>query len=268
MNKKHFDIVFVVLVYRNTDDLVDFFQNFTIENSKVIVVNSFYDSESDSTFRSIATINNADFITVPNKGYGAGNNRGIEFAISNFEFKYLIISNADITIRNFSMNLLLRNNDCIIAPKILTKSGKNQNPSSPFKPNKFIEWMLYRVYKGNHSKSVIIFYAWSRLQKIIYYIIQKFKKEVYSPHGAFVIIPFEVLLKLIPIFNEDVFLFYEENHLGKLAQSKRIKTIYSPDIVIDHKEDGSVSLLDTNNFDLMKDAYIKLYEYWHTNIQH
>lgn len=262
MDKKHFNTVFVVLVYRNTDDLVDFFQSFTIENSKVIVVNSFYDTDSDNEFKRIALTNNADFITVPNKGYGAGNNRGIEFAISNYEFNFLIISNADITIRNFSNDLLQKNKNCIIAPKILTKSGKNQNPSSPFKPNKFMECLLYRTYKGNHSKLVIIFYAWSRFQKIIYYLIQKFKKEIYSPHGAFIIIPQDILLKLTPIFNEDVFLFYEENHLGKLAQSKGIKTIYTSKIIIDHKEDGSVSLMNINNFDLMRDAYIKMYEYW------
>lgn len=262
-NKSYFDLIFVVLVYRNTNDLKDFFRNFTLDNAKVVVVNSYFDSRSDNEFKKIATAYNADFITVPNEGYGAGNNRGIEYAVNHYDFNFLIISNADITIRHFSNEILHKNKHCIIAPKILTKTGKNQNPSSPFKPNRLIELLLYHTYRGNHSKLVIAFYAFSRLQKILYYAIKRFKKHIYSPHGAFIIIPHKLLLQLIPIFNEDVFLFYEENHLGKLAESKAIKTIYSPEIIIDHKEDGSVSLLNANNFDLMKDAYIKMYEYWH-----
>lgn len=263
MDKPHFNIVFVVLVYRNTNDLIDFFKHNQVKNSKVIVINSFYDKKSDIEFKKIAAINLADFITVPNKGYGAGNNRGVEYAIANYDFNYLIISNADITIRTFSEIVIQNYPNCIIAPKILTISGKNQNPSSPFKPNRIVEKLWYKAYKGNHKKIIIAFYAWSRLQKIVYYVIKKFKHRIYSPHGAFFIIPYNILLDLIPLYNERMFLFFEENHLGKHAELKNIKIIYTSEIVIDHKEDGSVSMLDSDSFELMKDSYIKLYEYWY-----
>lgn len=264
MNKPYYNIIFVVLVYRNTNDLLDFFKSNKVKQSKVIVVNSFYDDNSDNEFKKIASINSADIITVPNKGYGAGNNRGIEYAILNYDFNFLIISNADITIRFFSEDVLHKYNNCIIAPKIINKNGRNQNPSSPFPPQKFVEKLKYKVYKGNHKKIIFAFYAWSRFQKIFYYIIKKFKHYIFSPHGAFFIIPQSILLKLVPLYNEEMFLFYEENHLGKRAKLNNIKIIYTPEIVIDHKEDGSVSLLETDNFELMKDSYVKLYEFWHS----
>lgn len=263
MDKEFFRIIFVVLVYRNTQDLLDFFKYNIIEDSKVIVVNSYFDEKTDALFRKIAFDNDAEFISVPNKGYGAGNNRGIEYALEKYKFDYLIISNADITIQTFSFKELKKYGDCIIAPRLRARCGKNQNPSSPFKPFKIIEKLLYKVYEGDHDKIVILFYVWSRLNKIIYYLISRFRKKIYSPHGAFFIIPYDILKKIVPIYNERTFLFYEEHHLGKLLYSKKIKVIYVPSIVINHKEDGSVSFLEVNNFKLMKDGYMTYYDYWY-----
>ena len=61
-----YDFVFVVLVYRNTRDLKDFFSSLLLSAVKVIVVNSFYDEESECEFKNIAEANNADFLSVPN----------------------------------------------------------------------------------------------------------------------------------------------------------------------------------------------------------
>ena len=85
-----YDIVFVVLVYRNTDDLKDFFLHNHIKNSHTIVVNSYYDDKSEGFFSKIAEENGASFISVPNKGYGAGNNRGVEYALEHFDFEFLV----------------------------------------------------------------------------------------------------------------------------------------------------------------------------------
>lgn len=125
MKKMKFDIVFVVLVYRNIRDLRDFFNSNEIPDSKTIVVNSFYDDESECEFKEIAESNQADFLSVPNKGYGAGNNRGIDYALSNYDFNYLIVSNADITISRFRKDLIDKFPNAVLAPKILTLNNKN-----------------------------------------------------------------------------------------------------------------------------------------------
>lgn len=262
MNKPYFTYIFVVLVYRNTTDLKEFFSSFAISHSKIIVVNSYYDDHTDCLFEQIAQANNADYITVPNKGYGAGNNRGIEFALEKYHFDWLIISNADIKITHWDDITLSNNNSCIIAPKILTRTNKNQNPSTPFQPFSIVEKLKYYTYKGNHNIIIYIFYIWSRLNKIFYYLISKCHKFVFSPHGAFIIIPYKVIKELGPFFNEDMFLFNEEEHLGKLAKSKGIDIRYSDEIIISHKEDGSVSLMDESVFSRSRQSYLKLYEYW------
>ena len=125
MIRKHFDIIFVVLVYRNTQDLKDFFAHFACENAKVIVVESYFSESCSSEFKDIAKGNNADFISVPNKGYGAGNNTGCEYALKKYDFNYLVISNADIIIQHFDMSIIEEHKDSIIAPKILNLKGKN-----------------------------------------------------------------------------------------------------------------------------------------------
>lgn len=260
--KKKFKIIFVVLVYRNTQDLRDFFDSFYIPNSKVIVVNSYYDKETDEDFQKIATLHNADYLKVENKGYGAGNNAGIKFGLANYSFEWLVISNPDITISKFNIEVLKSNSNRIIAPKILTRKGKNQNPSTPFVPNKWIEKLLYKTYVGYHKKIVWLFYIWSRLTKIFYYTIQNARPRIFAPHGAFILIPQNVLKRLYPLFNEKMFLFNEEFHLGRLAANKGIEIVYTPEIVINHKEDGSVSLFKESIFNLTRHSFIKYYEYW------
>ena len=84
-----YDCVYVVLVYRNTLDLEQFFIHQTTPNSKVIVVNSFFDEMTECKFRKIALLNDADFISLPNRGYGFGNNRGCEFALKKYDFKQI-----------------------------------------------------------------------------------------------------------------------------------------------------------------------------------
>lgn len=263
MKKPKYSFIFVVLTYRNTDDLESFFKANKVKNSKTIVVNSFYDDKSKSEFEKIAKENNADFLNVPNNGYGAGNNRGIEYALEHYDFDYLIISNADIEIEKFDKHIIDKHSDCIIAPKILTLKGKNQNPSSAFKQSKIYSKLKYYFYKNNHNFLIWLCYIYSRLSKILYYLISKWRKNIYAPHGAFIIIPKNILLKIIPIFNEDMFLFYEETHIGNKMNQLKLKTTYCPEIVIRHKEDGSVSLLSEKLFNLSADSYIKLYNYWY-----
>lgn len=263
MIRKHFDIIFVVLVYRNTQDLKDFFAHFACENAKVIVVESYFSESCSSEFKDIAKGNNADFISVPNKGYGAGNNTGCEYALKKYDFNYLVISNADIIIQHFDMPIIEEHKDSIIAPKILNLKGKNQNPSSPFVPNRLVESFALWSYNGNHTKLIWIYFALSRLKKILFYCISRYRRTIFSAHGAFVIIPRNILELLFPLYNEDMFLFNEEEHLGMLASSKGIKTVYEPKIVVLHKEDGSMKLASVNEFERLRQSFNVYYKYWY-----
>ena len=261
-----YDFIFVVLVYRNTSDLVDFFASLKLERTRVIVVNSFYDEESELQFKQIAESNHADFLSVPNKGYGAGHNRGVEYALKHYDFKYLVISNADVEIKKLDFAELEKYGDGIFAPKILTLSGKNQNPSCPFIPSLLTERYKKWCYFGNHRKLMWLYYISSRLKKCIYYIFWKCRRCVFSAHGAFVIFSKDTAKKLFPFYLETMFLFNEEEHLGRLARLHGIKTFYIPEIIINHKEDGSMKIAEIHKFEPLKQqSFAVYYDYWFKN---
>lgn len=263
--KTKYDVVFVVLVYRNTRDLIDFFTSNEVDNSHTIVVNSFFDNDTETVFKNIAIQNNADFISVPNKGYGFGNNRGVEYAIAHYSFNYLIISNADIIIKKFDKEVLQRYNNSIIAPKIVSANGKNQNPCSPYNPFRLESYLRYIVYRDRHKKLIWIFFIWSRIKKILFHLIYPMKNRIFAAHGAFVIFPYNVIKSLFPLYNEEMFLFNEEAHLGQLAQKKKMETVYVPQIIISHKEDGSMKIASIDVFEKERQSYIEYYNRWYKN---
>ena len=257
-----YNFIFVVLVYRNTGDLKNFFANFTLPNSKVVVVNSYYDDKSEEDFKKIAEEHDADFISVPNKGYGAGNNRGVEYALKFYDFHYLVISNADIIIKDLNFSKVEKYGNVIIAPEIRNANGKRQNPSVPFKPSRLREYLHYWIIRDEHYKLIWLLFIWSRLTKIFYYIICQWKKSIFSAHGAFLIIPKDIIGCLVPMNDERMFLFNEEEHLGRLASSKGIKTYYAKDIKIFHKEDGSMKVANINQMKQAGLSYMIYYENW------
>lgn len=263
---KEYACVFVVLTYKNIEDLEDFFKSFSLQNSKIIVVNSYYDKSTLERFEQISKNNKADFINVENKGYGFGNNVGIRYAREHYRFRYLVISNPDIIIKRFDFNFIIQDLRCIYAPKILTLKGKDQNPYY-YTYCKAIE---YFKYLGNKYNNKILFYIPITANKI-YRIVRvsinklfKFEKEkIYAAHGSFLIIGREALDLLVPIYNEKMFLTCEEEHLAKLANSKKIKTFYVPNIIILHKEDGSMKMADFDTNQVIRESRSEYYRYWY-----
>lgn len=259
------DFVFVVLVYRNTSDLKDFFNNFAIERSKVVVVNSFYDVETEKEFQEIAKMYNADFLSVENRGYGAGNNLGIAYALKSYKFQYLVISNADIVIKNFLSALDLPKK-AIIAPDIRNVLGKKQNPHL-YCAGKLFDKIQYFARVKHISLLMFLLRIYSRLSReilcILVSIFRKSKVLIYAPHGSFFIISEDALLKLTPLFNEDMFLFCEESHVANLARKNKIPIVFMPEIKILHKEDGSMKFVSDSINKIANNSYMAYYNYWY-----
>ena len=257
------DFIFVVLVYRNTTDLKDFFRYLTVPNCKVIVVNSYYDENSDTEFKKIAESNNADFISVPNKGYGAGNNCGVEFALKHYQFKYLIISNADIEIKELSIDAL--NENVVNAPKIITLSGKNQNPHTPYH-SKILDKWKFKAFKKHSRKLLLYPIAVNKLFRywFIFWNSIGLAARIHAPHGAFLIVPYSIVSKLHPLFNPEMFLFAEEDHLAMKLREAHLKVCYNSKVSVMHKEDGSVGTLSSKDiFQRTSDSYNIFYQHWY-----
>ena len=80
-----YNYIAVILVYRNVEDLVECIDSIRekIYSCRIVVVNSYFDDESLNKIKTVAENKDCDFIGIENRGYGYGNNKGIEFAISN-----------------------------------------------------------------------------------------------------------------------------------------------------------------------------------------
>lgn len=242
MQKIRYKIVFVVLVYKNIDVLTDFLGTLNIPNAKVIIVNSFYDEHSLNKCKRIALEYNADFLEIPNKGYGYGNNVGCKFAMEHYEYDFLIISNSDIQISEFSALNTLNDEVAIYAPYVLIPTGKRQNPDLVS-----CNYFYYNFYKYGYRYNCTLLLIFARIisrvhREIILYIIKilgKEKYKIFDPHGSFIIFTSKAVQILYPLFHEDMFLYNEELFLGLKCKKCKVPVYFIPTLRIFHLEGAS-----------------------------
>lgn len=262
-----FKYIFVILVYRNTEDIRECLNSIEkkFKNYKIIIVNGYFDEKTTVIFNEIAVEYDCDFINVPNKGYGAGNNRGIEYAIKKYKFKYLIISNPDIIVRKFDETIFNEQSQQydVIAPIIKNKNGKNQNPY--WATENFVAERL--IYEGEKYKSIFLLYSGYLIHKVIRtcmlytFLRSKYNGiDIFAAHGSFFIMSSRVLNEITPIYDENMFLFAEEAYLAHRLKEKKIRIVLSKAIEIYHKEDGSMKFSKINQFDEERKSVVYYYE--------
>lgn len=254
MSKKRYSDIFVVLTYRNTEDILDFLKSAKeqVKDYRVIIVNSFYDEESDRKFAEIAAVHDCDFLSVENKGYGCGNNRGIEYALEHYEFDRIVISNPDIVIENYKPESDNFPTDGLVGGKIINLHGKRQNPLR-VGGSKLTTNAAYYYYCKNNAFLFLLGVAMSKISRLAVVFFHKKKPaKVYAVHGSFLVIPQAVLKQVGTIFDENIFMFGEELDLAERLKKAGIPTYYVPRIKVLHKEDGSVKLSDFNLKEKMK----------------
>lgn len=263
----YFKYVFCILTYKNTEDIKECLTSIEekVCDYKVVIVNSYFDDESKKTIKKIALNNNCDFINVPNKGYGAGNNAGIKYINENYDYEYIIISNPDIIIKKFDLDELTKGHN-VIAPLIITRSGKNQNPYWLLK-NSLSEYMLYKSMKTNNKFLFFVSVAINKLLREVglffFKISTKKDCRIYGAHGSFFLISKDAIEKIGILFDEKMFLFAEEALLAHEFEEKHIPVFLTKKIKIYHKEDGSVSVSEINENSISRESIIYYYEKLH-----
>lgn len=256
-------IIFIVLVYGNYRDLKRFNASipFDSKDYKLVVVDSFKNVKSTSEGKSICEEIGAEFITVGNKGYGTGNNAGIIYA-QKYNYDYLFISNPDVEIKSLILEHIGENE--IIGPKVITDSGKNQNPY--YYKKEIVGFKLLKKYAFSGKNFWYYLYLINnKISKTFQWLIsnkQVHKNLVYALHGSFYGMRKNTLTKMIPMFNEEMFLYSEEDHVAELAKSHNINMIYDSDWVIHHHEDGSGYLKNKIKNKIIQESLKAFFEKW------
>lgn len=266
--KEKVKYVFVILVYKNTDDLDECLTSIEskVKSYKAVIVNAFYDDLSMHNAEDVARKHHCDFINIENKGYSYGNNRGIEFAKEHYDLDYVIVSNPDIIIESFEDSLIDdKFGYDVIAPRITTASGRRQNPMS-IKKSRLSEYLEYVGFKKNSNLFIYAGILISKIKRQWYSLIKSIGRKsvykIYGAHGSFVILSRTLISKLVPVYDENIFLFAEEGVLASKCEEVGMKTCYYDNIHILHKEDGSMRLSDFSVNKELQKANIYYYEHY------
>ena len=267
-NRAYYKYIFVVLLYRNMTDIHDLLKS--IENKMnsyhVVLVNSFYDDRTNKEAEKIAkSFESCSFLSVENHGYGAGNNAGIEYARKHFNYDYIIISNPDIIIEQFDDSILqLPEIPTIHAPKIISRDYKRQNPNWAIHSN-LLEYMQYLACKYDNTVLDYFVIAILKCLRILYGVIADIfhikQIKIGNAHGSFLILSKSAINILYPLYDENMFLFYEEVYLGNRSYCRKVPTYYISNIIVNHKEDGSMRIANVNTRKEAHKSVVYYYEH-------
>ena len=258
IEKPYYELVFVVLVYRNIDVLRQFFSTLTLSFSyRVIVVNSFFNQETEEACRALSKEYDADFIPVPNKGFGAGNNSGCQYVMDHYQYRYLILSNSDIIIRDITCLSQLEEQKAVYAADVRMENGHRQNPHLPFRVGLYLK-LLDLSYQWKSNVLMNIAFAFNRILREMVVIWTKLdggrKVKVFSAHGSFIILTYQASQALSPIFHEKMFLYNEELYLAHRCYQLEIPIYYVPKLKVTHLE-GASSNIQSNSWENHEESY-------------
>jgi len=231
--------------WKTTMRLIENVKNYKIID-KIIVVDN---KSTDDSFDKLNKLNIKKLIVLEsnvNKGYSYGLNIGCKYAIELYKDCNLIISNSDIIIDS-ELDLkelinTLSNSNVIVAPNIiednkLSRGWHIPTPMDDIKQNLIFGGSKYLDKKLRYTDS--------------YY--SKHLSKVDTVSGCFFLITSKHL-KDINYFDENVFLYYEENIFG-IKTKKLYKNIVinnDVDVVHDHAKTIDKNLKRINKYKILK----------------
>ncbi len=200
-----------------------------------------------------------------NGGYGYGNNFGVRYLEEQNEiYDYIIVSNVDIAIEESAIERCLQvleddEKIAIAAPRMVNAAHQPIRRSAwkmrtfwldVIHSTRFLEAIFYKKLRaGEYSEKE---YG----QKIL---------EVEAISGAFFIVKYPIF-KEIDMFDENVFLFYEEDILAKKIEEKQYKIVSVNDVQFVHYESQTIGKT-MNYYRKMKEMFCSKM-YYHKTYNH
>ena len=218
--------------YETTYDMLNRIKNFK-EIDIIVVVDNM---SLDNSYERLKKIENEKIKVISsneNKGYASGNNVGIKYLVNNYKVDNIIISNPDIVLKDSDIKILkddLKNNKNIdIISPYIDERGKI---SKGWKLPRYIDELLCNMNFFHKIGENNLKY------KDDYYKNDLTKVDVVS--GCFFMIRKESFEK-IGYFDENTFLYYEENIIGKKLKDNNMNTYVDKRVNIIHNLSISVN---------------------------
>lgn len=261
--------IFIAVNYNGSNftlDYIDSINKLNLEETdkiEIIIVDNNSDSNDQKKLEeNCRNIYNVSIIRLKeNLGYFRGLNQGIK-TVDKDHNTMLVIGNNDLTFdKNFILNLKrvnFDNNVLVIAPNIITKEGRQQNPHVVDKVS-LIEKVKARIYFSNYYVGQTFRFINQIIKGCINkpVVLQNNYKQLKIKRGigaCYLLTPnfFETFDEL----DDRVFMWGEEALLSNQVESVEGTTLYDPTIIIHHHESASVSSIQSKNkYYMVKESY-------------
>lgn len=218
--------------YETTSILLNNIKEYTCLDKIVVVDNkskddSFSKLKEEFTSDKIAIIQNED-----NKGYASGINFGVHYLEEVIGECNIIVSNSDIVIyREEDLEKLIasKSEDCaILAPIIKEHEGYNKGWKVP---SCMQDVILNLPFIHRYLRPKMLFYKEAHFNKKIV--------EVEAVSGCFFMIDGRYL-KQVDYFDENTFLYYEENIIARKMESIHKKTMIHTEVEVFHNHSVTI----------------------------
>lgn len=233
--------------YKTTYNLIKNIEAYSCVDEIVIVDNA----STDLSYEQLLKLQN-NKITIlknaSNKGYGSGINLGSRYLIDKYKKCNIIVSNPDIVIENeqvisnlvqtFSLDV------AVVAPIIKEHDGYSRGwkQTTPFIDILSNIVILYKKVKNKYL-----------LYKDEYYKNKIVDVDIVS--GCFFLIRSDVL-KQIDFFDENVFLYYEENILCSKLKKHNLRTVINTEVEVFHNHSVTIdkNIKRINKYKILKNS--------------
>lgn len=217
--------------FNTTKDMINQIKDYK-ELDVIIIVDNM---SSDNSYKKLKKYENDKIKVISskeNKGYASGNNVGIKYLTENYDVDNIIISNPDIFVKDEDIKKLKKdlidNKDIDLISPYINERGII---SRGWKLPKYFDELLSNINIVHKLAKKRMNYDES------YYKDRLTKVEVVS--GCFFMIRKNSFEK-IGYFDENTFLYYEENIIGKKLKDNNMNTYVDKDVKITHNLSVSV----------------------------
>lgn len=233
--------------YKTTKRLIDNIKDYKIFDKIVIVDNK----SSDNSLKELKKLENKRIVVIDsgkNKGYSYALNVGCKYLIDKYKECKIIVSNSDIIIQNENdikdLFELVKGKNVIVGPTIIEGNNLNRGWIVP-KPMDDVAMNILGLYKKYQKRHLM--YQDSYYNKDI--------SKVGTVSGCFFAISSKHLEEM-GYFDENVFLYYEENIMGVKTKDlgKNIIVANNIDVIHDHAVSIDKSLKRIKKYDILKSS--------------